>query len=273
MRMGIVSERRHRQRVQRIRRRLLIVAMVALLAGAAMTPELRQRIAETVRRGMDTAQAFAPGRRAQAELTLPEREVYALQLGVFDSGERAASEAQRLQAAGVRCVIWQRDKMRIVSDVALSRDGLNTGEGQLGYIIQETLPRVCMRLTADAGDLEAVQALLMLPDALLTALLDEGQALEPLLADTRAQAERALSAHPESTLYTQLAQSLINWCALIEQTRREADEAAARRYAAVTMCTLCRELRMAIANQAPSTASTASAQRMPSTAAEVMPPA
>ena len=30
MRMGIVSERRHRQRVQRIRRRLLIVAMVAL---------------------------------------------------------------------------------------------------------------------------------------------------------------------------------------------------------------------------------------------------
>ena len=188
MRMGIVSERRHRQRVQRIRRRLLIVAMVALLAGAAMTPELRQRIAETVRRGMDTAQAFAPGRRAQSELTLPEREVYALQLGVFDSGERAASEAQRLQAAGVRCVIWQRDKMRIVSDVALSRDGLNTGEGQLGYIIQETLPRVCMRLTADAGDLEAAQALLMLPDALLTALLDEGQALEPLLADTRAQA-------------------------------------------------------------------------------------
>ena len=34
MRMGIVSERRHRQRVQRIRRRLLIAAMVALLAGA-----------------------------------------------------------------------------------------------------------------------------------------------------------------------------------------------------------------------------------------------
>ncbi|MGN0996397.1 MAG: hypothetical protein ACI4PG_05780 [Candidatus Ventricola sp.] len=269
--MGIVSERRHRQRMQRIRRRLLVAAIVALLAGAAMTPVLRQRIAETVRQGMQAAQAFAPGRSAQAELTLPEREVAALQMGVFDSGERAASEAQRLQAEGVRCVIWQRDKMRIVSDVALSRDGLNAGEG--GYVIRETLPRVSMRLTADAGALEAVQALLMLPDALLTALLDESQTLETLLADTRATAERALGTHPESALYTQLAQSLINWCALIEQTRQDAQDEAARRYAAVTMCTLCRELRMAIANQAPSAASTASAQRMPSTAADVMPPA
>lgn len=271
--MGIVSERRKRQRLQRIRRRLLIAAIVALLGAAAMTPALRQRIAQTLRQGVDAAQAFAAGRSAQAELTLPEREVVALQLGVFDSGERASGEAQRLQAAGVRCVVWQRDKMRIISDVALSREGLNTEEGQEGYVIRETLPRVSMRLTADAGALEAVQALLMLPDALLTALLDESRALEPLLADTRAQAERALSAHPESALYTQLAQSLVNWCALMEQTRQETDEAAARRYAAVTICTLCRELRIVIANQPTSAQSTASAQRMPSTAAEVMPPA
>ena len=81
------------------------------------------------------------------------------------------------------------------------------------------------------------------------------------------------SAHPESALYTQLAQSLVNWCTLMEQTRQETDEAAARRYAAVTICTLCRELRIVIANQPASAQSTASAQRMPSTAAEVMPPA
>ena len=57
---------------------------------------------------------------------------------------------------------------------------------------------------------------------------------------------RAAGSHPDHALYTQLAQSLANWCALMEKTMQETDERSARSYAAVTMCTLCRELRLAL---------------------------
>ena len=60
----------------------------------------------------------------------------------------------------------------------------------------------------------------------------------------RAQAQRGVSAHPENTLYTQLAQSLVNWCALIEKTPN-----GDKPYARATMALLCRELRRALANQ------------------------
>ena len=58
----------------------------------------------------------------------------------------------------------------------------------------------------------------------------------------------------------------------VEKTMAEQNEADARSYAAITICMLCRELRLALEGQA-SAASTASAQRTPSTAADVMPPA
>ena len=43
---------------------------------------------------------------------------------------------------------------------------------------------------------------------------------------------------------TQLAQSLVNWCALIEKTPN-----GDKPYARATMALLCRELRRALANQ------------------------
>lgn len=270
-----VSRREREARRKRRLRRLGIVMAVALLCAAAMTPPLRAHIAGWLRRGMNAAAAFAPGHEAQAEVTLPKKQVYALQLGAYDSGERAQSEMQRLTQAGVPCVIWQREQMRIVCDAALTRDGLSAAaaQGQEAYTVQETLAEVVLRVSADSAQVEAVQALISLPDSLLEAI-GKGEELGTLLERTRVQAQAALTAHPDHALYTQLAQSLVNWCQLIEQTREARGEEIARSYAGVTICTLCYELRQALlADAAQSEAMTASAQRTPSTAADVMPPA
>ena len=265
--MGIVSQRRKKERAARLRRRLMIAACVLLLASAAMSPQLRQKIGTLSR----DVQVFTSS--GLDELTLGEMEVYALQLAVFDSGERAADEAKRLTEMGVRCVIWQREKMRIVADAAFSRQALTNraAQGQEAYVIREVLPKVSLRLTADTADLPAALALLKLPDRALAQILAGEVTLEQLVAEIEPLAVQALKAHPENTLYTQLAQSLVNWCQLMEKT--ELTDELAKSYAAVTMCTLCRELRLALENQMVSEASTASAQRTPSTAADVMPPA
>ena len=81
---------------------------------------------------------------------------------------------------------------------------------------------------------------------LLIALLGDGQTLEELVSGAELQAGRALNAHPENELYTQLAQSLVNWCALMDRTVQGRDAETARIYAQTTMCTLCRELRRAL---------------------------
>ena len=224
-----------------------------------------------MRSGVAAVSAALP-RSSEAQLTLPELRVYALQLGVYDSGERAQAEMQRLTEGGVPCVIWQREQMRIVCDAALSRDALDVRTVQAieAYAIAETLPEVVLRVEADSAALEGVRTLLLLPDELLGALAGD-EPLTALLERTRAQAEAALAAHPEHVLYTQLAQSLCNWCALIEGTRSVQGETVARGYARATVCTLCYELRRTLIAQ--SEESTVSAQRTPSTAAEVMPPA
>lgn len=228
-----------------------VLLIVLALCALAMQPELRARIAQAGREGLAAVQAFAQTAgddSAQAELTLPEMQVWALQLGVFDSGESAAQEQRRLAAEGVPCVVWQREKMRLICGVALSRDGLDAqaAGGRESYVVQETLPEVRLRLTASQGELEDALSLLRLPDALLAALLGDGQTLDALVSGTEQQAGRALSAHPENELYTQLAQSLVNWCALMRQTAQGSDAQTARIYAQTTMCTLCRELRRAL---------------------------
>lgn len=227
----------------------MIAAGILLLGTLAMAPGLREKL-----RSLSwDVQAFSSGAQ-QAELTLPEREIYALQLAVFDSGERAASEARRLQAKGVRCIVWQREKMRIVSSVALSRDALDleTAKGEEAYVIRDTMEAVPLRLSCGAAEMAQVQTLLETPDSVLMRLLANDEALEGILADTAAIAGQAAGSHPDNALYTQLAQSLANWCTLMERTMKETDERSARSYAAVTMCTLCRELRLALQNTAQS---------------------
>lgn len=130
------------------------------------------------------------------------------------------------------------------STAATSRETL-LGEtaGQTSFVTEETLTRVDMRLSAGRSDGNDAARLLHLPDEALSRL-ESGEALADVLADVRAQAQRGVSAHPENTLYTQLAQSLVNWCALIEKTPN-----GDKPYARATMVLLCRELRRALANQ------------------------
>ena len=168
MRMGIISDRRRRQRAARMRRRLMIAAGILLLGALAMSPGLKEKL----RSLSQDVQTFSPGAQ-QTELTLPEREIFALQLAVFDSGERASSEARRLQAKGVRCIVWQREKMRIVSSVAFTREALdlNTARGEEAYVIRDTMEAVPLRLSCGAAEMAQVQTLLETPDSVLIRLL------------------------------------------------------------------------------------------------------
>ena len=138
----------------------------------------------------------------------------------------------------------QDAQMRLMADAATSRETL-LGEtaGQTSFVTEETLTRVDMRLSAGRSDGNDAARLLHLPDEALSRL-ESGEALADVLTDVRAQAKRGVSAHPENMLYTQLAQSLVNWCALIEKTPN-----GDKPYARATMALLCRELRRALANQ------------------------
>ena len=261
--MGIITQRRRKRQAARLRKNLLMT-VAGMLALLAFSPAIRAQL----RGWAQDVQAFSQS--TQMDMTLPEYDIYALQLAVFDSGERAADELKRLQSRGVRCVIWQKERMRIVADAAFSRDALNlnAAKGHEAYVIRDTLEEVSLRLSTDAVSAAQAKHLLETPDRVLAALLKGEETAEQLIAQTRALAEEAVDAHPENALYTQLAQSLINWSALMEKTLTETDDAGARSYGAVTLCMLCRELRQALSNS-----STASAQRTPSTAADVMPPA
>lgn len=262
--MGIIAERkRKREAAQRCRRMMRIAVAAGVIAGITVAPSIGERV-----KRFSGIQTFA--QMDQREITLPEMNVYALQLAVFDSGERAAAEAKRLQQAGVRCVIWQQERMRIVVDAALSREALHpdAAKGREAYVISDTIEGMTLRLQADAIGIEQAKELLQTPDGVLNSILTGKESMQDIVLRTRMLAGGAVGAHPENALYTQLAQSLVNWCDLMEKTLAQEDEKEARSYGAVTMCMLCRELRQAL-----SALSTASAQRTPSTAADVMPPA
>ena len=151
-----------------------------------MAPELRAYLNAKIRRGV---QAFADLRAQEIEVTLPERRIYALQLGVFDNGESAEGERKRLAAMGVPCVVWQDAQMRLMADAATSR-GTLLGEtaGQTSFVTEETLTRVDMRLSAGKSDGNDAARLLHLPDEALSRL-ESGEALADVLADVRVQAQ------------------------------------------------------------------------------------
>ena len=268
-----VSRRRREERRRTVKRRALIAAGVLLLAGMAMAQPLRESLLSAVRRAVDAVQAAALSSSAQAQVTLPRRTVYALQLGAYDNGKHAQDELVRLSEEGVLSVIWQREQMRLVCDASESKGKLevDAAGGRDAWVISEEMPEVALRVSAGAASLDAVRSLLLLPDALFLKLCVGEKPLGETVAYAREAALPAQSAYPDNALYTQLAQSLVNWCNLMAGTIESHGEAAAKSYARVTMCTLCRELRLALTGQ--SEASTASAQRTPSTAAEVMPPA
>lgn len=263
--MGIITQRRRQRRAAQLRKSVIKLAGAAvIIAALALSPSIREGILGAAR----DIQAFSQS--MQMEMILPQYDVYALQLAVFDSGERAESELKRLQGLGVRCVIWQRERMRIVADAAFARDALNVNaaKGNEAYVIRETLEAVTLRLSADTQSVAMAKELLQAPDALLRAIANRDESLETVAERAEMLAGDALRLNPGNDLYAQLAKSLQSWSQAMKNTMETADEDDARSYGAVTMCTLCRELRQAL-----SALSTASAQRTPSTAADVMPPA
>jgi len=264
--MGIITDRQKRRRTrQRIKSMTRYLAAATVITAVALAPQVHLGITRVAQ----DAQVFS--RQAQTEMTLPEYDVYALQLAVFDSGERAEAERQRLHHQGVCSVVFQGERMRIVCDAAFTREALQSraAKGNEAYVIRDTLPSVSLRLSADGMGVALAKRLLETPDALLRAILETPDSAIRDIAKQAAQiADESLGAYPENTLYTQLAQSLNNWSRLMLKTLEEKDENDARSYGAATMCLLCRQLRQALMAQ-----STASAQRTPSTAADVMPPA
>lgn len=266
------GSRLYRERAKRRRRRAAALLLVLTLTGMAMTPQLRAQLLAWLRSGVKAVAAAALVRQESAQVCLPAMRVYALQLGAYENGERAKEEMQRLHAQGVPCVILQREKMRIVCAVGSKRAALDqvAAKAQEAYVIEDALGEVTLEIHADASRIDAVRHLLTLPDALLGALEGE-EPLADILARTLETAQAAKRSYADHALAAQLAQSLENWCALIQgmMTEREDD---ARAYAGAAMYTLCEALRQA-ALHTQSAPSTASAQRTPSTAAEVMPPA
>lgn len=261
--MGIIANRRRRERIRRFMRCVTIWALVLLLGVTISSAGYGRRVIEWMGRSVPVFSREETG--AQIELTLPALRLYALQLGVFDSGERAADEVRRLRDSGIACMIWQREKMRLISDVAFERQklDLSTAKGMEAYVIEETLPKVVLRISASSGEIEAVRMLLQLPDSVLEALAGGGDVTQEC-ARVRPLAQAAMETYPEHDLYTRLAGSLIKWCDMMESR----ELAGSRGYGAAAMAGVCRELRQALTAE-----STASAQRTPSTAAEVMPPA
>ena len=266
MRMGIVMQRRRmRQAAQRRKRLLSTAATAGVIALLALSPQVQTELTRLAQ----NVQTFSP-QSVQQEMTLPGYDVYALQLAVFDSGERAQSELKRLQSLGVRSVIWQKERMRIVADAALSKDALHmdAAKGQEAYIIRETLEEVSLRLTADAISVAEAKQLLEMPDRAFRSIAGDKIPLDQIVNDVYSTAQQTLDTQPENELYTHLAQSLVSWCSMMSTALEDAQETDVRSYGAVSMCLIARQLRQAL-----SALSTASAQRTPSTAADVMPPA
>ena len=251
----------------------MIAIGVLMLAVMAMAQPLRESLLLTLKRVAGAVQAIAISGPAQTQVTLPSRTVYALQLGAYDNGKHAQDELVRLSQEGLLAVIWQKEQMRLVCDASEGKGKLDTGAamGRDAWVISEELPEVSLIVTAGSASLDTVRSLLLLPDALFAKLCDESWSLAKTVEHARDAATPAQRTDPDNALYSQLAQSLVNWCNLMDSIRESHSETAAKSYARVSMCTLCRELRLALLQQ--SEASTASAQRTPSTAAEVIPPA
>ncbi|MBP3427810.1 MAG: hypothetical protein J6M47_06070 [Clostridia bacterium] len=222
---------------------MMTVGALLLLTALAMTPQVREAIASA-----SGPWIGAYGEAAKtATVTLREMEIYALQLGVFDSGERAQNEMNRLTAQGVPCMIWQGEQMRIVCDAARDRAMMDdsSAAGMDSCVITEHLPEVTVRLTAAEGDIDDVRRMILLPDSLFDQLLTiEIDAFEAMIAEVRDAAKTAAQTHPDNALYTQLAESLVSWCSLMEKAGNTFDPQYTLQFARVTMCALCRELRM-----------------------------
>lgn len=229
-----------RQRREQAKRRRLVLGGIALVLVLLAVPM------DVVKKTMESVSAFAGLDEETTEMTLPRMEVYALQLGVFDSGELAQSEQKKMMEKNIPCIIWQREKMRLICAASTTEETLpmDAAGGYESHVIQETFPEVSIELSAGERDVQRAADFLRLPDDVFFKLISENDELESIIEYVRHEASREKLLHPENELYVQLAQSILNWCVLMEQmAARPVD---VRPYAAATMCTLCRELRQTL---------------------------
>lgn len=241
-----MSTRRRMERRRRVLSRLAACGVLLALGALAASPGARTyatSLAQRAVRGAKGVFAAQDGGQAQEIATLPAMDVRALQLGVYDSGESAQREQKRLSDAGVPCVVWQSERMRVVCAAATEAAALESAltGGMETYAVEETLPEVRLRLTGKQEEIERTRALLSLPDALFSSLCGDGT-VEDAVARAKEAAENA-PAQENGELCEQLSQSLLSWCALMDAMRTAMPDDALRQYAALTMCTLGRELR------------------------------
>lgn len=225
------------------RKRIWLFLLFLLVAIAYALPQLGAGVLHYASMGIDWIQSYCLPRAESATLTLDEMTVYALQLGVFDSGTRASEEAKRLEEQGAPCVIWQREQMRLICAVAFSAEELSAeaAKGMETYVYRDVFPAVTVKLTANRGETEEIRALFALPDEVLNSLLTNRTiALDELCSHVREIALRQQNKHPEQPVHAQLVQSLLDWCELCGKN-------ANHDYAAAAMSTLCRELRRTLA--------------------------
>ena len=247
-----LTRREREARSRRIRRRMLAAGLVLLMMSAAMAAPLRGYVAKAAQTGISGVQAvFTDAAETQREILLPEKTVFLQQLAVFDSGERAQQEQLRLAGEGVPCIIWQGERMRLVCAAAYRRDALTGAylKNRETYVVSDVLEETRLRVSGRKDEAEQAAGLLLLPDELLDALIDSDEPIDAISKRAKQNAQAALDANPEHALYKQLAQSLINWCALIDGYRPSVDTEQLRGYAAAAMYLLCRELRMALCQQ------------------------
>ena len=235
-RRTIRQRRERKKRLGRLKSVFLGLLFLLLLAAAVFKGHALEPVLSV----------FSGQEEAQADVLLPKMTVYALQLGVYDSGESAEKARLALLDAGLPCIIWQREKMRLIGAASDSREKLENLEvkGRDTCIIREEFPEVSVRMTAGSDELETARHFLRLPDLTLEYLIKGEEPIETILSAVRQEAEREAGAHPDNALYTQLAQSLVNWCALMEHSAERGLDVPS--YASATMATLCRELRITL---------------------------
>ena len=187
--MGRVETRMYRQKRQRAKtlRRgiLLVVAAVVMLVIWRKNPGLL----EIERIGLPTE---APRSKAEArmtetrEVTLAEEIWYAIQTGVFSTEEAARQKADEyVQRGAPGTVINEGEKWRVFiacyateTEASAVRSRLQQYQKVDTYLYAWTCPELRLRLTGQAGQLDAVEAGFTLLSSTATALRDTAKELD-----------------------------------------------------------------------------------------------
>lgn len=163
--MGRVQRRIYRRRRKK---RLLLAFAVAALAVCAVVLSRRDGFAsEILRPPADTAAPAAFDREiVTREVTLAAETWYAIQTGVFSTGEAALQKADAYTSRGAPgTVVQDGDKWRVFiaaygeeADASAVRVRLGESQRVDTYLYPWTCPELCLRLTGMSGQLDAVEA-------------------------------------------------------------------------------------------------------------------